>query len=182
MTHDVRLRIQLASTADSAKELDHASLTRPLFFYRPAKKISGLACETRLVPCDSVMSCTLKGGGVGPAGRRDNIHSIILMVTLYQAPDSLMLASIEARMRRLGKLAHQTARQVAALKSAIQDGHQVEVKEVDYLRMKVSSPVMTKAEQNLPEWKFFNKEATSIFRNIRVVEKWLQGTYRGIPI
>ena len=29
-----------------SEQLDHASLTRPLFFHRPAKNISGLARET----------------------------------------------------------------------------------------------------------------------------------------
>ncbi len=86
-----------------------------------------------------------------------------------------MLASIEAQMRRLGKLAHQTARQVTALKTSVEDGHQMVARETDYLAMRSSSPVMTKTEQSLPEWKFFNKESNSIFRNIRVVERWLQG-------
>ena len=86
-----------------------------------------------------------------------------------------MLASIEARMRRLGKLAHQTARQMTVLKKTIQEGQKMRVEEMDYLTTNISSPVLTRREQNMPEWKFFNKEANSIFRNIRVVEKWLQG-------
>lgn len=86
-----------------------------------------------------------------------------------------MMASIEARMRRLSKLAHQTARHVTALKNGIQDGHQMEVKGVYYLSLRDASPVVTRPEHDLPEWKFFNHEASSIFRNMRVVEKWLQG-------
>ena len=92
-----------------------------------------------------------------------------------QGTDSLMMASIEARMRHLSRLAQQTARQVVALKNTVQEGHPMQVQALDYLAMRTSSPVMTKTEQSLPEWKFFNKEANSIFRNIRVVEKWLQG-------
>lgn len=86
-----------------------------------------------------------------------------------------MMASIEARMRGLSKLAHQTSQQATTLKSTIQDGHQVEVRSLDYLSLRDTSPVVIKAEEHLPEWKFFNKEASSIFRNIRVVEKWLHG-------
>lgn len=88
-----------------------------------------------------------------------------------------MMASIEARMRRLSKITHQTARQVTALKNSIQDGHQMEVKGMKYLSLRDTSPVVTRPEHNLPEWKFFNQEANSIFRNMRVVEKWLQGQY-----
>ena len=80
-------------------------------------------------------------------------------------------------MRRLSKLAHQTARQVTALKNNIQDGHQLEVKGLYYLSLRDASPVVTRPEQNLPEWKFFTQEANSIFRNMRVVEKWLQGEH-----
>ena len=86
-----------------------------------------------------------------------------------------MMASIEARMRRLSQLAHQTARQATTLKSRVQEGRPMEVGGVDYLSIRGSSPVMTKIEQSLPEWRSFNKEANSIFRNIRIVEKWLQG-------
>ena len=88
-----------------------------------------------------------------------------------------MIANIEARMRRLSKLAHQTARQVATLKNRIQEGCQMEVRGVDYLSLRDTSPVVTRAEQHLPEWRSFNKEAHSIFRNMRVVEKWLHGEY-----
>ena len=87
-----------------------------------------------------------------------------------------MMASIEARMRRLSRIAHQTARQMTSLKNSIRDGQQVEVRGVDYIRLRDTSPVVTRSEDKLPEWKFFNKEANSIFRNIRVVEKWLHGT------
>lgn len=86
-----------------------------------------------------------------------------------------MLASIEAKMRRLSKLALQTARQVTGLKNTIQSGHQIEVKEMDYLSIRSCNPVVTKEEQNLPEWKFCSKDGNSISRNIRVVEKWLHG-------
>jgi len=86
-----------------------------------------------------------------------------------------MMASIEARMRGLSQLAHQTARQATSLKSKVQEGQPMEVKGVDYLSIRGSTPVMTKIEQSLPEWRSFNKEANSIFRNIRIVEKWLQG-------
>ena len=88
-----------------------------------------------------------------------------------------MIANIESRMRRLSRMAHQTARQVTSLRNSIQEGCQVEVRGVDYLSLRDTSPVVTRAEQHLPEWKSFNKEAHSIFRNIRVVEKWLQGKY-----
>ena len=83
-------------------------------------------------------------------------------------------------MRRLSKTAHQTARQVTALKNSIRDGRQMEVRGVDYLSLRDTSPVVTRSEEKLPEWKFFNKEANSIFRNIRVVEKWLQGMHHDI--
>ena len=86
-----------------------------------------------------------------------------------------MMASIEARMRRLSKMAHQTARQVTALKNSIQQGQQMEVKGMDYLSLRGTSPVVTRPEHNLPEWKAYTQEANSIFRNMRVVEKWLQG-------
>lgn len=86
-----------------------------------------------------------------------------------------MIANIEARMRRLSRMAHQTARQVTALKRRVQEGYQMEVKVVNYLSLRGTSPVVSREEQKLPEWKSFNKEANSIFRNMRVVEKWLQG-------
>ena len=78
-------------------------------------------------------------------------------------------------MRRLSRMAHQTARQVTTLKNRLQDGCQLEVRGVDYLSLRDTSPVVTRAEQHLPEWRSYNKEAHSIFRNMRVVEKWLQG-------
>ena len=90
------------------------------------------------------------------------------------------MASIEARMRRLSQLSHQTARQATALKSTVQEGHPMTVQAVDYLSIRGGNPVMNKIEQSLPEWKSFNKEANSIFRNIRIVEKWLQGKGRGL--
>ena len=59
----------------------------------------------------------------------------------------------------------------------------MEVRGMDYLSLRDTSPVVTRSEDKLPEWKFFNKEANSIFRNIRVVEKWLQGMLRlGVTI
>ena len=67
--HDVRLKIQPASTADCAEQLDHASLTRPLFFNCPAKKISGLARETTHVQGVRVQLCSRWGKkGVGRWG------------------------------------------------------------------------------------------------------------------
>ena len=79
-------------------------------------------------------------------------------------------------MRRLSKLAQQTARRVTALKNDIRDGQQLEVTGMDYLTLRDPSPVVTRPEHNMPEWKAFTQEANSIFRNMRVVEKWLQGT------
>jgi len=93
-----------------------------------------------------------------------------------------MMANIEARMRRLSKTAHQTARQASALKKSIAEGCEVEVRGMDYLSLRDSSPVVTKVEQALPEWKSFNKEANSIFRNMRVVEKWLHGKQMCSPV
>ncbi len=100
-----------------------------------------------------------------------------LFLLLQQSPDSLMMASIEARVRQLSRVAQQTARHMTSLKNRIRDGQQVEVSGMDYLSLRDTSPVVTKSEEKLPEWKFFNKEANSIFRNIRVAEKWLQGKY-----
>lgn len=78
-------------------------------------------------------------------------------------------------MRRLSRLTHQTARHVTTLRNSIQEGHRMQVLGLNYLSLRDTSPVVTKPEHNLPEWKFFNQEANSIFRSMRVVEKWLQG-------
>ena len=40
------LRTSVQKKSEHSEQLGHASLTRPLFFNRPTKKISGLACET----------------------------------------------------------------------------------------------------------------------------------------
>ena len=62
-----------------------------------------------------------------------------------------MLASIEARMRRLSKMAQSTAQSVSSLKHTLMAAHYVVVPEPP------SSPSPVPTEQDLPEWKFFNK-------------------------
>ena len=76
-----------------------------------------------------------------------SVHTHTHTHTHTQPPDSLMLASIEARMRRLGKMAQTTAQAVSSLRQGATLG----------VADPPSSPVTTLTEQDLPEWKFFNK-------------------------
>ena len=73
-----------------------------------------------------------------------------LSMTL-QVPDGLMLASIEARIRRLSKLAHATARHLSCLQRSLQDVPGVIVHSIP-----PTSPLGSQqgGDQRLPEWRF----------------------------
>ena len=63
-----------------------------------------------------------------------------------------MLASIEARMRRLSKVAQGAAVQLSSIKRYLQE--RGVVGDDSHSHIRALSPV---ADQHLPEWKFFNK-------------------------
>ena len=70
-----------------------------------------------------------------------------------------MYASIEARMRRLSKVAQGAAVQLSSIKRNLQErGVVSDDSHTHHLRS--LSPV---ADQHLPEWKFFNKVKNNLF-------------------
>ena len=123
------------------------------------------------------------------------MHDIVCTCVCVQVPsDGLMLASIEARIRRLSKLAHSCSRQLSCLQRSLGDVPGITVHNIP-----PTSPLgsLRGSEQKLPEWRF-NKvymcaavcivddhyptalvavlqEGDSIFRGMRTVEKWLKG-------
>lgn len=66
-----------------------------------------------------------------------------------------MLASIEARMRRLSKMAHAVAIHVSSLKQSLLEVGVVT--EEGYTCFEPFTSSSAAKEQELPKWKFFNK-------------------------
>ena len=89
-------------------------------------------------------------------------YFIFCLFVLKQATDGLMLASIEARIRRLSKLAHSSARQLSCLQRSLQDVPGVIVHSIP-----PTSPLGSQrgADQRLPEWRF-NKVYTQTGRDL----------------
>ena len=76
---------------------------------------------------------------------------------LIQPPDSLMLASIEARMRRLSKMAHSVAIHVTSLKRSLLLVGAVTTQDHTSFEPFCTNSTTSGSEHSMPEWKFFNK-------------------------
>ena len=80
------------------------------------------------------------------------MHACVCVRVYVQVPsDGLMLASIEARIRRLSKLAHSCSRQLSCLQRSLGDVPGIVVHNIP-----PTSPLgsLKGSEQKLPEWRF----------------------------